>query len=447
MHDLIRDMGREIVRQESTLEPGRRSRLWFAEDIVHVLEENTGTDKVEFMKLEGYNNMQVQWDGKAFKEMKNLRILIIENTIFSTGPMHLPNSLRVLDWRCYPSPSLPSDFNPKRVVILLMPESFLQVFQPHEMWESLSVLNFEDCRFLTDLPSLREVPLLTYLCLDDCTNLVKIDDSIGFLEKLFYLSAKRCTKLTILAPCIMLISLEILDLQGYRFFEVNQDGEFSSEVSPRAVLICDHYFEEDDVIYLDVYYPYISPNNVIRVCSPNPLLHSDFHLLFKNIGRSKGRHSCYRKSSMQFSFQNKFPKIAVCCSILPGLKGLMLMIFKLSVFINGTKQFSSSCNHICKSWWNPELWCDLESKGEGIFSEQEWNEAEILLELGYPTPCSQSVGIELYNIGRGTLNWTLIGVYKEGNSKEDIEFKEPMSTFSFLNREPSLPSCLYYVCS
>jgi L1 cell adhesion molecule like protein len=40
MHDLIQDMGREIVRQESPLEPGRRSRLWFSDDIVHVLEEN-----------------------------------------------------------------------------------------------------------------------------------------------------------------------------------------------------------------------------------------------------------------------------------------------------------------------------------------------------------------------------------------------------------------------
>jgi len=41
MHDLIRDTGREIVRQKSALEPGRRSRLWFKDDIVHVLEENT----------------------------------------------------------------------------------------------------------------------------------------------------------------------------------------------------------------------------------------------------------------------------------------------------------------------------------------------------------------------------------------------------------------------
>lgn len=41
LHDLIEDMGKEIVRQESPEEPGKRSRLWFYEDIVHVLEQNT----------------------------------------------------------------------------------------------------------------------------------------------------------------------------------------------------------------------------------------------------------------------------------------------------------------------------------------------------------------------------------------------------------------------
>lgn len=41
MHDLLQDMGREVVRQESPREPGRRSRLWFHEDVRYVLEENT----------------------------------------------------------------------------------------------------------------------------------------------------------------------------------------------------------------------------------------------------------------------------------------------------------------------------------------------------------------------------------------------------------------------
>nr|DAD46077.1 TPA_asm: hypothetical protein HUJ06_004307 [Nelumbo nucifera] len=37
MHDLLRDMGREIVRNESPKEPGKRSRLWFHEDVYNIL--------------------------------------------------------------------------------------------------------------------------------------------------------------------------------------------------------------------------------------------------------------------------------------------------------------------------------------------------------------------------------------------------------------------------
>jgi hypothetical protein len=41
MHDLLQEMGREIVRRESPKEPGRRSRLWLYEDVLHVLKNNT----------------------------------------------------------------------------------------------------------------------------------------------------------------------------------------------------------------------------------------------------------------------------------------------------------------------------------------------------------------------------------------------------------------------
>ncbi|RZB60813.1 TMV resistance protein N isoform B [Glycine soja] len=40
MHDLIEDMGKEIVRQVSPKEPEKRSRLWLLEDIIQVLEDN-----------------------------------------------------------------------------------------------------------------------------------------------------------------------------------------------------------------------------------------------------------------------------------------------------------------------------------------------------------------------------------------------------------------------
>jgi hypothetical protein len=40
MHDLLQEMGREIVRQESPDEPGKRSRLWLHKDVRDVLERN-----------------------------------------------------------------------------------------------------------------------------------------------------------------------------------------------------------------------------------------------------------------------------------------------------------------------------------------------------------------------------------------------------------------------
>jgi len=41
------------------------------------------------------------------------------------GPEHLPNSLRVLEWWRYPSPSLPPNFHPKRLVTLELRQSCL----------------------------------------------------------------------------------------------------------------------------------------------------------------------------------------------------------------------------------------------------------------------------------------------------------------------------------
>jgi len=40
MHDLLRDMGREIVRRSSARSPGKRSQLWFHEDLHDVLTKN-----------------------------------------------------------------------------------------------------------------------------------------------------------------------------------------------------------------------------------------------------------------------------------------------------------------------------------------------------------------------------------------------------------------------
>lgn len=111
MHDHIIDMAMKTVQQESPLHPGKRSRLWFPQDVRQVLGENEGTDKIEVMMLFDLpqENDVVKLSDKAFKNMKSLRILIIKDAIYSGVPQHLPDSLRVLIWSGYPSNCIPPD--------------------------------------------------------------------------------------------------------------------------------------------------------------------------------------------------------------------------------------------------------------------------------------------------------------------------------------------------
>ncbi|CAJ1949166.1 unnamed protein product [Sphenostylis stenocarpa] len=44
MHDLLRDMGREVIRSKSPMELEERSRLWFHEDVLDVLSKETILD-------------------------------------------------------------------------------------------------------------------------------------------------------------------------------------------------------------------------------------------------------------------------------------------------------------------------------------------------------------------------------------------------------------------
>nr|WIL60022.1 nodulation protein [Melilotus officinalis] len=186
LHDLIEDMGKEIVRQESPNEPGERSRLWCHDDITHVLQENTGTN----------------WNGKAFKKMTKLKTLIIENGHFSKGPKYLPSSLRVLKWKGCTSESLSSN-------ILNTASEIISFFNCK--LENMKVLTFDHCQYLTHIPTVSGLPNLKKLSFEKCHNLITIDSSIGYLNKLQILNAKECIKLESFPP-LRLASLKELEL-------------------------------------------------------------------------------------------------------------------------------------------------------------------------------------------------------------------------------------------
>ncbi|XP_061999574.1 disease resistance protein RPV1-like [Rosa rugosa] len=86
MHDLLQEMGRGIVRLESPLDPGKRSRLWSCDDVNRVLTQNTATDAVECLKLD-LSNSQVDLciHTGAFIRMTKLRLLMIYYSFFSAS--------------------------------------------------------------------------------------------------------------------------------------------------------------------------------------------------------------------------------------------------------------------------------------------------------------------------------------------------------------------------
>ncbi|CAL0323876.1 unnamed protein product [Lupinus luteus] len=214
MHDLIQDMGKEIVRQESPLDPGKRSRLWYYEDVLQVLAEGMGTDKIQGIMLDLPEKQEVQLSSQALKKMKNLRMLIIRNAEFSGGPLHIPRNLRMLDWKEYPSPSLPSDFILEKVAMLELRHSRLTLEKPFKKYVNMTSLNLSSSKFLTKIPDVSGIPNLEILNVEGCTSLAEIHESVGSLERLFYLGFDGCTELKNLPTVFNMTSLGCIVLNG-----------------------------------------------------------------------------------------------------------------------------------------------------------------------------------------------------------------------------------------
>ena len=66
---------------------------------------------------------KLKLEPKSLEKMKNLKFLMVSNVDICRGLNYLPNELRVLDWPEFPLSSLPSNFDPQKLIALNMPES------------------------------------------------------------------------------------------------------------------------------------------------------------------------------------------------------------------------------------------------------------------------------------------------------------------------------------
>ncbi|KAK2353098.1 disease resistance protein RUN1 [Trifolium repens] len=200
MHDLIQEMGKQIVREESPKNPGQRSRLCDPKEVCDVLKNNKGTELVEAIFFYATEYTNICLSPKAFEKMVNLRLLVfqdhkeIKSVSLPHGLDFLPENLRYFLWERYPLKSLPPNFFPEMFVVLSMQNSNVEKLWSGEMnLPKLDRLDLGDCKKLIECPNVSGSPNLTFLLLDGCESMLEVDSSVFFLQKLQIIKMSNCT--------------------------------------------------------------------------------------------------------------------------------------------------------------------------------------------------------------------------------------------------------------
>ncbi|KAK9949762.1 hypothetical protein M0R45_005277 [Rubus argutus] len=217
MHDLLQEMGLEIVRRESPDEPGKRSRLCFLRDIDHVRRKITVTEAVEGILLwtADLADTGLHLNAKSFSMMKKLRLLMIQNYVHLSDDLeYLSSELRLLAWRKFPLQSLASLMNLQKLLAIQMRHSQIEY-----MWKgkkplySLKRIDLSHSLNLLKTPNFSGSPYLERLLLEGCVRLYEVESSVGFLERLVLMNLKNCKNLRLLPSSVSgLKSLKSLDL-------------------------------------------------------------------------------------------------------------------------------------------------------------------------------------------------------------------------------------------
>ncbi|CAL8996104.1 unnamed protein product, partial [Prunus brigantina] len=228
MHDLLREMGREIVREKSGRDdPKKFSRLWNREDVTDVLRDESGTEAIEGLALDLQSSDKASFSAATFTNMKKLRLLHFNN-VELTGEYNIfPKKLTWLCWHGFPLDSIPDDFpnQPKLVALDLQYSKLKIVWKDCKFLEKLKIINLSHSHCLMKSPDLSKLSCLEELILEDCTSLSEVHSSIGDLGRLSVVNLEDCNMLEDLPLNFYNSkSIETLLLNGCSRFENLADG-------------------------------------------------------------------------------------------------------------------------------------------------------------------------------------------------------------------------------
>ncbi|XP_030516585.1 disease resistance protein RPV1-like [Rhodamnia argentea] len=190
MHDLLRDLGREIVRLEDLKVPGKRSRLWCPKVALDVVQTRKGTENLIALKLTGLSKER-DFTSDEFSRLPSLRFLELEGGNLVGDFKNLLSSLRWLSWRRCPLELQAVNLCLWNLIVLKLSDSDIpenwNEWGPCLANHDLKVLHLMRCH-LSTTPDFSTCLNLKILVLDGhCPMSLQIDGSIGKLERLKHL--------------------------------------------------------------------------------------------------------------------------------------------------------------------------------------------------------------------------------------------------------------------
>ncbi|KAL4293198.1 hypothetical protein HN51_043672 [Arachis hypogaea] len=217
MHQILRDLGKKIVRGNNTEEPKCWSRLWDAKDFQKALNTDMQGNAVQAIVLD--EDVSRFFKIERVSQMRHLRLLILHQESPSGNHIFYFNELSYLSWDGYAYASLSLSIWFNLVELNLQNSSIERLWDEEEEIPNLKRMDLSNSRNLTTTPNFVRCQGLVRLDLSGCTNLTEVHDSIQLLSKLDYLSLRNCSSLPIpdFGINCQLVSLRTLLLSGCNF--------------------------------------------------------------------------------------------------------------------------------------------------------------------------------------------------------------------------------------
>ncbi|GJS86873.1 TMV resistance protein N-like protein [Tanacetum coccineum] len=270
MHQLLQDMGRNLVHQESPEKPWKRSRLWRHEDSYNVLKQEKGGVKIQGLVLDmkmggkdtshgtsssieesfqdelhdkfgpfhllhlvckffsriwclfarifllhSSNQKKLDLNTNALSKMDKLRLLQLNYVQLHGSYKHFPEGLRWLSMHGSPLSCIPLDLKMENMVALDMSNSNLQqLWKKPKLLPSLKILNLSSSKVVW-IGHFSWLPALERLILAGCATLMEVCESIAQCTRLALLDLSYCNMLRRLPRSIReLKKVKILSIAG-----------------------------------------------------------------------------------------------------------------------------------------------------------------------------------------------------------------------------------------